>query len=248
MIVSDKKVWITAYDIFSSRVSCAAGADCILVGDSLGMTVYGDDNTHSMTPEIMIRHFLAVKKESGDLPVVLDYPIGSADSFEKGKETFLYFQKFGVEMVKIEGGVEKIELFKWILDNGGDVVGHLGMQPQISEVRIHGRAKDEAQDILECINTLESIGVQNIVLECVPEELGKKAQEMFAGNIIGIGAGRYTNAQVLVFDDVVGRTDPVFTPRFLRRFGNSFEYDKTAVQDFVHAVKKNEFPGNAEVY
>jgi len=163
------KVWVTAYDVFSTSLAIESKVDTILVGDSLGMTVYGFPNTSFVDKEIMKRHFSAVKNHANNTPIVLDYPFGCADSLDQGKRTFEDFHSIGASVVKIEGGKEQIPLFRWIQQNGGTVVGHLGLQPQISQTRVHGKLPEEAQEIIDTIQAFQEAGVQTIVLECVPE-------------------------------------------------------------------------------
>ena len=243
-----KKTWITAYDFFSARVAEHSGIDTILVGDSLGMTVYGMEDTKSVTVEMMTRHFEAVKKGAPNTRIVLDFPIGTTENVMVAVETAEIFANAGASIFKIEGGKEMIPIVMELKSRGFEVVGHLGLTPQTSDWRVHGREEKESDEILKCIQTFEALGVTDIVLECVPEPLATKAQELFSGDIVGIGAGRNTNAQVLVFDDAVGRTVSDFSPKFLRRFGDAYLQEKTAVQKYVQAVQNNSFPSVEEVY
>lgn len=243
-----KKTWITAYDIFSARIAEKSQIDTLLVGDSLGMTVYGFESTQKVTTEIMVRHFEAVKKGAPNSRIVIDFPFGTTKNILTAVETAEIFANAGANIFKIEGGKEMLPIFMELKSRNFEIVGHLGLTPQTADLRVHGREKIEEIEILETIKNFDALGIKEIVLECVPEQLGKKAQEIFSGDIIGIGAGKDVNAQILVFDDVVGRTMLEFKPKFLRRFGNAFEYEQNAVEEYIDAVQKEKFPSEEESY
>ncbi len=251
-----KKVWITAYDVPSATASLDAGVDGILVGDSLGMTVYGLDSTKEVTVEMMCRHFEAVyktlKKHNSEVELVLDFPFGTTENILIALETAEKFKNIGAECFKIEGGKEMLPIFLELISRGFEIIGHLGLTPQTSELKVQAKTMEEQQEILEVIKIFEDIGITKIVLECVPADFAKKAQEIFSGDIVGIGAGSDVNAQILVFDDVIGRTASNFSPKFLRRFGKSLEESVNAVQKYKKAVlcsdEKNMFPKEEESY
>ncbi|HID92396.1 TPA: 3-methyl-2-oxobutanoate hydroxymethyltransferase [Candidatus Peregrinibacteria bacterium] len=250
-----KKVWITAYDVSSATVSIESGVDGILVGDSLGMTVYGFDSTREVTVEIMCRHFEAVykiyKKNNSDIQLVLDFPFGTTDNILIAVETAEKFKNIGANCFKLEGGKEIISIILELISRGFEIVGHLGLRPQTSELQLHARTEAEQNELLETIKIFDDIGVKNIVLECVPADFAQRAQKIFSGDIIGIGAGRNVNAQILVFDDVIGKTHSDFQPKFLRRFGNIFEHSVNAVKNYKSAVladNEESFPRDTESY
>ncbi len=243
-----KKTWVTAYDFFSARIAEQAKIDTILLGDSLGMTVYGHENTKKVTTEMMLRHFEAVKKGAPNSDIVIDFPFGTTENILIAIETAETFANAGGKIFKLEGGIELLSIFMTLQARGFEIVGHLGLTPQTSEWKVHGKEKKEADEILKTIKSFDAIGIKKIVLECVPSSLAKKAQEIFSGDIIGIGAGKDVNAQVLVFDDVVGRTDEKFQPKFLRRFGNAYEYEKNAIEQYISSVQDESFPNENEMY
>ncbi len=254
-----KKVWITAYDVPSATASLEAGVDGILVGDSLGMTVYGFQSTREVTVDIMERHFEAVYKvytsfldKHNNTKLVLDFPYGTTENIAIAIETAERFKNVGATSFKIEGGKEKLSIMLELLSRGFEIVGHLGLTPQTSDLKVHAKTESEQNEILETINVFDDIGIKNIVLECVPAHFAQRAQEIFSGNIIGIGAGGAVNAQILVFDDVVGRTCSDFKPKFLRRFGENLKENIASIQSYKSAVQscneENVFPSKKESY
>ena len=243
MISKRKKVWITAYDITSAKVSIDAGVDVILVGDSLGMTVYGFDSTQEVTVEIMRRHFEAVyktwKKNKKNIKLVLDFPFGTTENILIATETAEIFKNSGANCFKLEGGKKILPVILELISRGFEIVGHLGLTPQTSEFKLQANTQAEQEELLETIKIFDDIGIKNIVLECVPADIAKKAQEIFSGDIIGIGAGKDVNAQILVFDDVVGVTHSDFQPKFLRRFGENFTSLCESVERYKMAVNSD---------
>ncbi len=249
----NKKIWITAYDVPSATASLEAGVDGILIGDSLGMTVYGFDSTKEVTVEIMARHFEAVYKTvNKKIKLILDFPFGTTENILIAVETAEKFKNIGANCFKLEGGKKIIPIVLELISRGFEVVGHLGLTPQTSELKVQAKTQDEQNELLETIKIFDDIGIKNIVLECVPADFAKKAQEIFSGDIIGIGAGKDVNIQILVFDDVVGRTNSNFQPKFLRRFGKTFLNNVESVKNYISAVKSDDknivFPNKKESY
>jgi len=250
------KTWITAYDVFSARIAENSGIDTILVGDSLGMTVYGDKDTTQVTKEIMLRHFVAVKKGAPHTRIVLDFPYNSAKNLETALKTAEYFSHSGANIFKIEGDASEknLEIFSALIQKGYQIVGHLGLQPQkflTSDWTVKGREKSEAENIKNSVQKFLDIGITEIVLECVPEILATEIQKKYSGkaDIIGIGAGRGVHAQILVFDDVVGRTDSSkFSPKFVQKFGEAEKTESQAVQDYISFVQTKKFPAEKHIF
>lgn len=247
------KTWVTAYDIFSARVAEKSGVDTILVGDSLGMVVYGMENTHGVTKEMMAQHFLAVQKGAPNTRIVIDFPFGCAENILNAVETAEFFSNIGAKIFKIEGGIENLEIFLELRSRGYEIVGHLGLTPQsITDWKVQGNTEVESEKIFSAVKKFSSIGIKEIILECVPQSVGKKSQEIItsknSGDIIGIGAGRHVNAQVLVFDDVVGRSEKKFSPKFLKRYTDSEKVSINALKNFVSEVQEKKFPAEKNVY
>ncbi len=245
------KTWITAYDVFSAQVAEKCGVDTLLVGDSLGMTVYGFEDTTSVTREMMAEHFKAVKRGAPNTRIVLDFPFGCDSDALTAVETAEFFANAGAEIFKIEGGLEMLEIFLELRSRGYEIVGHLGLTPQKIQKKhwgVQGREKSEAKEISQAVKKFAAIGIKEVVLECVPEPLATKIQSEFSGDIIGIGAGRNCNAQVLVFDDVVGKTPEIFAPKFLRKFGSARQNAEISVQKFLESVRKKTFPAEENIF
>jgi len=249
------QTWITAYDVFSARVAEYSKIDTILVGDSLGMTVYGDEDTTQVTKETMRRHFLAVQKGAPKTKIVLDFPFECDKNLETALQTAEYFSKVGAQIFKIEGNADEktLEIFKTLLQKGFQIVAHLGLQPQKflkKNWKVQGQKNEESAIILNSVQKFYTLGIREIVLECIPEKLSQMLCQKFPEILfIGIGAGRNLPAQILVFDDIVGRTDlENFSPKFVKIFGNAEKQEITAVQKYISEVKSQKFPEQKHVF
>jgi 3-methyl-2-oxobutanoate hydroxymethyltransferase len=245
-----KYIWISAHDYFSAQIAVEGGVDVILVGDALGMTIYGFPDTKSVTMEMMLRHAEAVLRGTPKgFPIVVDLPYKTYETPEEALENAQKLRNIGIQHIKLEGGEEIFPQIDALLREGFEVTGHLGLLPQTAEsYRVVGKEKFFADKILSDAKEMQRKGVKNIVLECVPHSLAKSLADTSSIPIIGIGAGKYTHGQVLVFSDLIGRTSQKFSPKFLRQFGNSWEMEILAVQKFVHAGKSGDFPNASEWY
>ncbi|MEI7510858.1 MAG: 3-methyl-2-oxobutanoate hydroxymethyltransferase [Candidatus Peregrinibacteria bacterium] len=243
-------VWSTAYDIFSAELCEKSGMDAILVGDSLGMTVYGLKSTREVSKELMFPHIKAVCKTVKNTPVIVDFPFRSYDNPLIAVDTAEYFANSGATHFKLEGAEDFVlSAITELRTRDFLVTGHLGLTPQTAlQWEVQGKKEKSAEKILSDAKLLEARGISFLVLECVPESLGKAVQESLQIPVIGIGAGRYVQGQVLVFDDLIGKTDPSFQPKFLRRFGNARDEALHALEKYKNAVINGEFPGEGEVY
>ncbi len=243
-------VWCTAYDTFSAELCEKMNIDTLLVGDSLGMTVYGLKSTQEVTKELMFPHVQAVQRSIKNIPIVVDFPYQSYTNVLQAVETAEYFANAGVHHFKLEGSDENtLSAIFELRARGFEVTGHLGLTPQtISSFSVQGKDILSAEKIFHDAQILTARGISFLVLECVPENLGKKIQELLPIPVIGIGAGRYTKGQILVFDDIVGKTKEEFQPKFLRRFGNLRNEAFEALQKYKSAVQKGDFPAQQEVY
>ena len=232
--------WITAYDVFSARVAENSGIDTILVGDSLGMTVYGDEDTTQVSKEIMRRHFVAVQKGAPNTRIVLDFPFGCDKNLETALETAKYFSDVGANIFKIEGNADEktLKIFEKLLQKGFQIVAHLGLQPQKflkKNWKVKGKKREESEGIMNSVQKFYTLGIREIVLECIPEKLSQILCQKFPEILfIGIGAGRNLPAQILVFDDIVGRTDSEnFSPKFVKTFGKAEAQETIAVRKYI---------------
>lgn len=250
---------VTAYDSTMAQLVESAGVEIILVGDSLATVIQGEANTLAVTLEEMIYHTKLVSKVTKRSLVVADMPFlsyqtGTRDALlaagrliKEGKAT----------AVKVEGGKSFADTINTMTQIGIPVMGHIGLQPQkvniLGGYRLQGREESEQLSIIEDAKVLEEAGCFAIVLECIPEALGKVITDTINIPTIGIGAGRYTSGQVLVFHDLLGlyptpehSTQP--KPKFVKNFANLTEVAITGLSRFVQEVKSGEYPGMEQVY
>ncbi len=249
----EKISMITAYDYPSARFVDKAGIEIILVGDSLAMTVMGLDSTVPVTMEEMIHHTKAVVRGVENAMVIGDLPFGS---YNQSKEQAIanatrLMKEGGCDAVKLEGGVEMAEITKAIVDAGIPVMGHIGLTPQtISKLggfKVQGKGAQEAEKLLKGALALQEAGIFSIVLECVPEEVGRLVTEKLSIPTIGIGGGRYCDGQVLVFHDTLGLFEK-FLPKFVKRYRNLGEEIVKALEEYKQEVKEEKFPGPEHVF
>lgn len=249
----EKITMTTAYDYSTAYFVDKAGIEVILVGDSLAMTVLGLDSTVSVTMEQMIHHIKPVVKGAHNAMIVGDMPFGS---YNQSPEQAVYnatrlMKEGGCDVVKLEGGKEVADKVKAIVDGGIPVMGHIGLTPQtISKLggfKVQGKTVDSAKSLLEDALVLQEAGAFSLVIECVPEELGKLITEKVKIPTIGIGAGKYCDGQVLVFHDMVGLFEK-FLPKFVKRYANLGEEVLKALQEFKNEVKEGKFPSDEFVF
>jgi len=246
-------VELTAYDYPSAMLADEAGVDIILVGDSLGMVVLGYENTLSVTLEDMIHHSKAVSRGAKHPLVITDMPFMT---FQISKEKALenagrLVQEGGVQGVKLEGGGRIIETVEFITSSGIPVQAHLGLTPQsihqFGGYHVQGKSENAARKMIEDAKSLEQAGAFSLVLECVPEELAKAITEELRIPVIGIGAGKFTDGQVLVYHDLLGYSRG-YLPKFVRKYENLADTIKNAIVNYAEDVRKGLFPGDDEVY
>eukprot|EP00039_Didymoeca_costata_P020579 m.341759 g.341759 ORF g.341759 m.341759 type:complete len:989 (+) comp20460_c0_seq1:224-3190(+) len=236
---------ITAYDYPSAKFASNAGADLILVGDSMGMVVHGNSNTISVTMDDMIRHCKAVRKGANGPLVVADMPFGSfVTPSDAAANACRILKESGVDLVKLEGGKRVAEHVKLVTNTGIPVIGHIGLLPQTSTQLggfcAQGKTAKTALSLLEDAQSLADAGCIAIVLECVPDEIARIVTENVSIPTIGIGAGSGTSGQVLVLHDVLGMYDRA--PRFSHVFAPAGNVMEQGISAYVSAVKQRNFP------
>ncbi len=242
----EKIAVVTAYDAAFGRIAGEAGVDVILVGDSLGMVVQGRDTTIPVTVEEMVYHTRMVSRGSS-LPLLMaDLPFLSYATPERAlRSAEKLMQEGNAQMVKLEGGQAYLETVRRLTVNGVPVCGHLGLLPQsvhkLGGYRVQGREQGAAQKMIEDALALQEAGIDLLVVECIPSELGKNLSETLKIPVIGIGAGPHCDAQVLVLYDLLGIT-PGRTPKFARNFLDGAQSIQGALQAYVRAVKNGAFP------
>jgi 3-methyl-2-oxobutanoate hydroxymethyltransferase len=248
-----KIAMLTAYDYTMAKIIDAAGIDVILVGDSASNVMAGHETTLPITLDQMIYHASSVVRAVKRALIVVDLPFGTyqGNSKEALNSAIRIMKESGAHAVKLEGGENVKESIERILSAGIPVMGHLGLVPQsiykFGTYEVRAREKAEAEQLYKDALLLEKIGCFAIVLEKIPAELGKKVATSLKIPVIGIGAGKYVDGQVLVIHDMLGMTTE-FSPRFLRRYANLNETIKNAVSHFIKDVKSQEFPNDNEQY
>jgi 3-methyl-2-oxobutanoate hydroxymethyltransferase len=238
---------VTAYDATFARILDEAGADVLLVGDSLGMVVQGNDSTLPVTMDQMVYHSKAVARGAQRAHVVGDLPFMS---YQNGVEDAVrnagrLIAEGNVGSVKLEGGQEFAEVISRIVRASIPVMGHIGLTPQsvhkLGGYVVQGRDEDTARKLVEDAVALEQAGCYALVLEAVPLELAKTITARVSIPTIGIGAGKYCDGQVLVCYDLLG-LNPSFKPKFVKRYADGFTTVSQAAQTFFGEVRAGSFP------
>ena len=234
-------VVLTCSDYPSALWQEAAGVDIVFCADSLGTNVLGYDDERQVTMDDMIHHLKAVRRglSSGGSYLLADLPYGSCDTPESALGNALRFRSLGADGVKFEGF--KPEIVRILRQRGIDVCCHLGLNPQIhAEKKLQARTSKDAIRLLgECL-ALEEAGAQFIVLEAIPERVGRVVSQRLAIPTIGIAAGRYTDGQVLVFTDALGVHD--YDMRHVKRFAEIGRDATAGVTRYVQQVRERHFP------
>ncbi len=245
---NEKIAMLTAYDYPSAKHVEAAGADVILVGDSLGMVVLGYSSTTQVTLDDMIHHAQAVRRGAKNTNIVVDMPFMSyhASLEQSIINATKLFQQTDAQALKLEGASEEIlTLTKRLADGGIPVVGHLGLTPQTVNVlggyRVQGKDEAASKKLLEDAKNLAAAGAVSIVLECIPKELGKIVTDELAIPTIGIGAGPECDGQVLVYHDLL-QYGVEHLPKFVKTYANFNLYGTQALEKYVNDVKGSKFP------
>jgi 3-methyl-2-oxobutanoate hydroxymethyltransferase len=249
----EKISMLTAYDYSMAKIIDRAGIDVILVGDSASNVMAGYETTVPITLNEMIYYASAVVRAVERSLVIVDLPFGSyqGNSIEALNSAIRIMKETGAHGVKLEGGIEIIESVTRILSAGIPVMGHLGLTPQsihkFGTFVVRARDEHEANRLVADAHALQEAGCFSIVLEKIPARLGAQVAQELKIPIIGIGAGRYVDGQVLVIHDMLGITHD-FSPRFLRRYGNLYQEITSAVNNYITDVKNMEFPNDKEQY
>ena len=249
----DRIAMLTAYDATFARLLDEAGADVLLVGDSLGMVIQGHDTTLPVTLDEIAYHCRAVARGARRSHVVGDMPFMSYQaSIEQGlTNAGKLMKEGGCHSVKLEGGAVHAELVGKLVSAGIPVMGHIGLTPQsyhqLGGFKVQGRDPGGRERLLADALTLEQAGVYAIVLEAIPADIAREITAAVSVPTIGIGAGTGCDGQVLVSYDMLGM-DETFKPRFVRRYATLGATIKDAVQHYVADVRSGAFPSDAESF
>ncbi len=244
---------VTAYDATFARLVEEGGAEVILVGDSLGMVVQGEDNTLGVTIEDIIYHSRAVSRGAKRAHIVADMPFMSyqADPLDALKNAGRLIKEGQAHAVKMEGGKELAPIIRPLVQAGIPVMGHLGLTPQsihaMGGFKVQGREAEAAARILEDAKALEAAGAYAIVPEGIPVELSRVITQALSVPTIGIGAGIECDGQVLVIYDLLGM-DLSFKPKFVKRFETLGKTIPEAMQSYTDQVKSGEFPAEEQTF
>ena len=244
---------LTSYDFTLASLVDEAGIDVLLVGDSASNVVCGNMYTLPITVDEMIFLTKGVVRAAQHALVVCDMPFGSyqVNADEAVRNAIKILKESGCDAVKLEGGEEIIDAIRRMVQAGVPVMGHLGLTPQsVNQFGGYGlRAKEEkeAEKLIHDAKMLDEAGCFSIVLEKIPAALAEKVTKAVSCPVIGIGAGNGTDGQVLVLHDMLGLNQG-FKPKFLRHFAKLAEDVKSAVGEYVSAVKDSSFPSAEESY
>jgi 3-methyl-2-oxobutanoate hydroxymethyltransferase len=246
-------VCLTAYDYPTARVVDEAGIEIILVGDSAGNVIFGYNNTIPVTMDEMLFAAKSVRRGVKRALLVADMPYGSYHTGEADaiKNALRFIKEAGTEAVKLEGGRNRLEIIKRLVNEEIPVMGHIGLTPQsfnrLGGYRLQGKTEETAQALIDDAKALEDAGVFSLVLELVPRELAKRITESVNISTIGIGAGIDCDIQVLVLHDLLGLTFGR-QPRFVRKYANLRETMTEAVQNWANDVRAGNYPNEQESY
>jgi 3-methyl-2-oxobutanoate hydroxymethyltransferase len=249
----EKLVSLTAYDYPTSRIVDEAGVDIILVGDSMGNVIHGYGNTIPVTLDEILSATKAVKRGSSRALIVSDMPYGSYHTGDnKAVRNALKLMKGGgAEAVKLEGGRNRVDLVKRLVDEEIPVMAHIGLTPQsvhkLGGYRVQGKTAADAQKLIEDAKMLEEAGAFAIVLELVPREIAEIITNEVKISTVGIGAGASCDIQVLVLHDLIGFTFGR-QPRFVRQYANVSEVISNAIKSWTDDVKHGNYPSEQESY
>lgn len=246
----EKFACITAYDATFAHLVSEAGAEALLVGDSLGMVLQGHESTIPVTIDDMAYHTACVCRAAPNSLVLADMPFMSYPEVSVAMDNATLLMQAGAQMVKMEGGVWLSDTIQALVERGIPVCAHLGLTPQsvnaFGGYRVQGRTPKGAKSILADAVEIQDAGASLLVLECVPASLASDISRKLDIPVIGIGAGPGTDAQVLVMHDLLGLS--THQPRFVQNFMHGKGSVQEALQAFVSAVKDGSYPTEEHSY
>lgn len=236
---------LTAYDASFAKLFDEQGIDVLLIGDSLGMVLKGDDDTLGVTVEDIAYHTRAVRKGVERAFVVADMPFMSYATPQQACESAAKLMRAGASMIKVEGGSWLLDTIKCLNERSVPVCGHLGLTPQSVHVfggfKVQGRDDLQAESILDQAKQLEQAGIQLLVLECIPSDLTAKITESLSIPVIGIGAGAQADGQILVMHDMFG-ISANYMPKFSKNYLQQSSNMREAVSQYMQEVRDGSFP------
>jgi 3-methyl-2-oxobutanoate hydroxymethyltransferase len=246
-------VWITAYDFWTANFAEQAGMDMILVGDSLGMCVYGYEGTVPVTMDQCIWHCEAVRRGArhtfiiGDMPF-LSYQVSIEEAVRNAGR---FYKESQVDAIKLEGGLRVCPQIKAIADGGMLIMGHIGLTPQSSGqlggFKAQGRTAETAKELIDDALAIEDAGAFALLVEAVPPEVCAIIREKLKIPVYSIGAGWEADGQLMICSDVLGIFQ-AFTPKFVKKYENLGEKTVNAFRQYVQEARQGEFPKEEHAY
>lgn len=246
-------VWITAYDYWTAYFAEQAGMDMILVGDSLGMCVYGYEGTVPVTMDQCICHSEAVRRGAPNTFIIGDMPFLSYQvSVEEAvRNAGRFYKEANVDAIKLEGGLRVCPQIRAIADGGMLVMGHIGLTPQSSGqlggFKAQGRTAETAKDLIEDAKAIEAAGGYALLIEAVPPEVCGIIRDTLTIPVYSIGAGIEADGQLMICSDVLGIFQ-AFTPKFVKKYENLADKTIKAFVNYVEEARKGEFPKDEHTY
>ena len=227
--------------------------DLILIGDSVGTTIYGMKNTRSVNIEMMKNHAKAVVKNTKNSMTIVDLPYNTyRNKREALKNANYILRNTNADFIKIETDLKNVDIVKYLTSNNIKVVSHIGVTPQkyfdFSKIKSVGKDNKGSEELISLAKMLEIAGSKMIVLECISSDTAKKITSALSIPTIGIGASKYCDGQVLVIDDLLNLGSDKKKPKFVKNFVNIEKYIIKAIEKYVTDVKKKKFPSNKNSY
>jgi 3-methyl-2-oxobutanoate hydroxymethyltransferase len=248
-----KVTYLTAYDYPTASFAEKAGMDMLLVGDSLGMCVYGYEGTIPVTMEQMIYHSEAVRRGAPNTFIVGDMPFMS---YQENVENAVhnagrFYKEARVDAIKLEGGRRVIPQIKAIVDAGMLVMGHIGLTPQSSGqlggFKAQGRTAESGLELMKDAQAIEEAGAFSLLLEAIPPELGGMITKRLRIPVYSIGAGIHCDGQLLIVSDMLGIFE-AFTPKFVKKYANLSAEISNAFRKYIDDVRQEKFPEEKHTY
>ncbi|MBF0529599.1 MAG: 3-methyl-2-oxobutanoate hydroxymethyltransferase [Deltaproteobacteria bacterium] len=250
---NQRVVWVTAYDFPTAQLAEQAGMDMLLVGDSLGMCVYGYNGTIPVTMDQCIVHCEAVRRAApntfviGDMPF-LSYQVNVAEAVRNAGR---FLKEAAMDAIKLEGGTVVIPQIKAIADAGMLVMGHIGLTPQSSGqlggFKAQGRTTETAEALIRDAKAIEDAGAFSLLVEAVPPEVCRIIRDMLSIPVYSIGAGVHADGQLLICSDMLGIFQ-AFTPKFVKRYAELGGQIRQAFSEYIEDVRADRFPGDEHTY
>ena len=249
----EKVVWITAYDFATAQFAEKAGMDMILVGDSLGMCIYGYEGTVPVTMDQCIYHSEAVRRGASNTFVIGDMPFLSYQvSIEESvRNAGRFYKEANIDAIKLEGGLRVCPQIRAIADGGMLVMGHIGLTPQSSGqlggFKAQGRTAETALELINDARAIQKAGAFALLVEAVPPEVCKIIRDELTIPVYSIGAGIHADGQLMISSDLLG-VFQAFTPKFVKKYTNLAEEITKAFEAYVKDVRKLRFPEDEHTY